>query len=878
MAKTAMLCAAMACAMVAESSEAPSLMTPAHDGKSFKVPWQDESVSSINRLPARSAVRPCSKDGREYVLSLDGEWDFEWKNGDERRKGKINVPGCWQLQGEYDPPQYTNMTYPFAFDPPNVESEPPAGWTSHRFRNPHGIYRRSFRVPAEWRGRDVTLRLNGYSSAVLVRMNGRDVGYGEDGRLPSEWNLTPYLIEGDNALEVEVLKFSDGSYLEDQDFWRLSGLFRSVELVGEAKGGLRDFSVAAELSDDYSRAEVSVSADGCADYEWEIYSPDGILVGAAKGGQKITVASPRLWKGGDGVLYKAILKAKGDVFERRFGMRRVSIEDGVLKVNGERIVIHGVDRHEMSPYGGYAMTKPEMERDIAVMKEYGINAVRTSHYPNDSYWYDLCDENGIFVVAEANVECHGSGHPHGTETMSHRSSWRDAIVERNLRQVAVLKDHPSIIAWSLGNENGKGPNMVAAYHAVKAADATRPVQYEGVLNPYHAQNFDVEGTDIICPMYEHPDSIRKALAKFKSRPYILCEFCHSMGNADGNFGEYMALFDEFPNFQGGFIWDFADQGLCARAEKESGFVSCAASERSGGNEAANLLYGGDFGDQPNDGAFCCNGLFDAFRRPHPGAYEVAWWYRGKSHCAGAEKIRASARPAGRGGCAAPASRVEEVLASMRMNFWRAPTASDCGWNMPRVCEPWRKATESQTLPEGCSTNLVVRSIGGGAREVEFSVTVPESSPVIPRVGLTFRVRRNGDDSVTWRGRGPWENYPDRKDSAEVGDWTMSLAELNDSRYIRPCEMGYRTNVTRLRVAGFEFSGEGFGFNVWPWTQKDLERARHVEDLVEDPEWLTVNIDCAMTGVGGDDAWGARPHAAYLLKGAKTYTLKFTIAE
>jgi len=819
-------------------------------------PWQDETVSSINRLPARSVVAPRSPEGRSSVLSLDGAWDFVWTNGDERRAGTITVPGCWQLQGDYDPPQYTNMTYPFAFDPPNVESEPPAWWTARRFRNPHGFYRRSFRVPADWRGRDVTLRLNGYSSAVFVRLNGRDVGYGEDGRLPSEWDLTPYLADGENALEIEVLKFSDGSYLEDQDFWRLSGLFRSVELVGEAKGGLRDFSVSTELSDDYSRAEVSLAVTGGADCAWEIFDPDGRSVGAAKGGEKITVAQPRLWKGGEGILYTAVVKANGDVFARRFGMRRVSIEDGVLKVNGARIVIHGVDRHEMSPTGGYAMTRAEMERDIAVMKEYGINAVRTSHYPNSAYWYDLCDENGIFVVAEANVECHGSGHPYGTETMSHRPSWRDAIVERNLRQVAVLKDHPSIIAWSLGNENGKGPNMLDAYRAVKAADPTRPVQYEGVLNPYGEQKFDVEGTDIICPMYEHPDSIRRALAKFKSRPFILCEFCHSMGNADGNFGEYMALIDAFPNFQGGFIWDFADQGLAGRDGK--------------------LKYGGDFGEIPNDGAFCCNGVFDAFRRPHPGAFEVAWWYRGRAHGATAEKLRAAARSAGRGGCAAPACPVEDVLASLRLNFWRAPTASDNGWNMTRVCAPWRQATESQTLPEGCVTNLSVTATDGGAYDVVFELSVPEDAAFLPRVGLTFRVRRNGDDTVSWHGRGPWENYPDRKDSAEVGDWTLRLAELNDSRYIRPSEMGYRTDVTRLRVAGFEFAGDGFGFNVWPWTQEAIEKAKHAEELAEDPAWLTVNIDCAMMGVGGDDAWGARPHAAYLLKGAKTYVLKFTI--
>ncbi len=850
MKKTAVLCAAAAFAMALEAG----------DGRPSRDPWQDESASAVNRLPARSMVRPRSKDGREYVLSLDGEWDFLWTNGEERREGKIAVPGCWQLQGDYDPPQYTNMTYPFAFDPPNVESAPPAWWTSHRFRNPRGIYRRAFRVPAGWRGRDVTLRLNGYSSAVFVRLNGRDVGYGEDGRLPSEWDLTPYLVDGDNALEIVVLKFSDGSYLEDQDFWRLSGLFRSVELVGEAKGGMRDFSVSAVLSEDCSRAEVSLSARGCADVAWELFDPDGRRVARVRGAEKVLVDSPRLWKGGEGVLYKAVVEAKGDVFERRFGIRRISIEDGVLKVNGERIVIHGVDRHEMSPAGGYAVTTAEMERDIAVMKEYGINAVRTSHYPNCAYWYDLCDENGMFVVAEANVECHGSGHPHGTETMSHRPSWRDAIVERNIRQVAVLKDHPSIIAWSLGNENGKGPNMIAAYHAVKAADSTRPVQYEGVLNPYSVQTYAAEGTDITCPMYEHPDTIRRALAKFRSRPYILCEYCHSMGNADGNFDEYMALVDEFPNFQGGFIWDFADQSLLGRDGR--------------------LKYGGDFGDQPNDGAFCCNGLFDAFRRPHPGALEVGWWYRGRSHCRDAEAQRKAARadaPGRRSQSSGGEVDVAAVLRTMRMNFWRAPTGSDGGWRMPSVCKVWRDATETQTLPDGCATNLAVRALEDGAYEVEFTLSVPESAPPIPRVGLTFAVNGRETDDVEWYGRGPWENYPDRMASAEIAEWRLAVSSLNDSHYARPCEMGYRTGTTRLAVAGVAFESESpFGFNVWPWTQSDLESAKHPEDLPKGGGSLTVNVDAAMMGVGGDDAWGARPHAAYMLDGRKTYLMKFRV--
>ncbi|MGN0877766.1 MAG: glycoside hydrolase family 2 TIM barrel-domain containing protein [Kiritimatiellia bacterium] len=836
-------------------------------------PWEDEYVSEVDRLPARTPIRPL--DSR-YTLNLDGEWDFTFVNCTSAaestsrrevtpgtsRSETITVPSCWQVEGvrrgkTWDPPLYINIKYPIAYDPPRVMTAPKdTDWTSYAFRNPRGIYRKRVTLPKDWAGRRVTLRLNGYSSAVYVRVDGKTVGYGEDGRLPNEWDLTPYLSTSTSPchldLELEVLKHSDGTYLEDQDFWRLSGLFRSVELLSEAPNGLRDFNVRTRTSN--GTGIVSVVAKASAPVTWKVFDSKGDEIGRGAGNEELTVPNVVLWTSAKPVLYRVRVECAGDVYEKRFGFRTVTIEDGVLKLNGERVVIHGVNRHEMSPIGGYAMTRAEMKKDIELLKKFNVNAVRTSHYPNDPYWYDLCDEHGILLVAEANIECHGSGHPMGNDTLSHRPSWRKSFVERNLNQVAVLRDHPSVILWSLGNESGRGGNMIAAYEAVKRADPTRPVQYEGVLNPYGKQPFDAYGTDIICPMYEQPHAIARAIEKDFKRPYILCEYAHAMGNSTGDFDEYMALLDKYPSFQGGFIWDFADQALLVDGK---------------------LKYGGDFGDKPNDGHGHCNGLFDALRNPHPGAYEVGYWYGGRKEVekgGGDGEIKPAVH------CPPPPH-----LSTFSLSFWRAPTDNDRGNKLPRRAQVWRKATETGVLPEGVTTNLVVTKTVKGY-DVDFTLTVPDGLPELPRAGLVFEVPGTPETVVSWHGAGPRENYCDRKASTPVGDYAMTVAELNDSHYVRPQECGHRTATDRLQIGNLVLSTPTphadtfapFEWNVQPWTVFAQDAARHVEELPASDGKLRVYIDAAMSGVGGDDSWGARPHDPYRLEGARTYRLAFTV--
>lgn len=831
-------------------------------------PWQDEYVSEINRLPARSVV-DAFQPGRR--LSLDGQWDFTFVNGAERQEGVIDVPSCWQLAAKnkdgskmkVDPPVYTCSGYPIEFNPPYVMTEPKdKRYTSVRFRNPHGIYRRSVTLPATWANRRVILRLRGYSSAVYVRINGKTVGYGEDGRLPNEWDLTKYVVAGrastpgspcaqENGftfdLELEVLKHSDGSYLEDQDFWRLSGLFRSVELLSEPKDGLFDFTVKSRVAGKTGVVSVQASdIEGRAlPVTWRLFSPKGDELSYGTGADEVQVPMAQLWSHKTPALYRVRVQYAGEEYERRFGFRTVTIEDGILKLNGERLVIHGVDRHEMSATGGYTMTRAEMRKDMEIIRRLNINAVRTSHYPDDPYWYELCDENGIMLVAEANIECHGSGHPNKSTTLSHRPSWAKSFIERNVNHVKVLRDHPSIIIWSLGNESGNGENARRAYHAVKALDATRPVQYEGVLCPYGKKAWDCDGTDIICPMYEKPKAIDDFMKRGIVRPYILCEFSHAMGNSNGNFDEYMALVEKYPRFQGGFIWDFADQGL---------FVDGA------------LKYGGDFKDFPSQGNFNANGIVDAFRNPHPGAYDVAYWYGGKK----AVDLTGFNQPV-----AAPPLKASEGAATMpefKFNFYRAPTDNDRGCKLDRKSALWRTATETQTLPEGVKSELKIEG-----STVDWTLTVPAGLPDIPRVGLSFVVPGRPSDVVTWEGLGPYENYCDRRSGVTAGTWTASVALLNDSHYIRPQECGHRTGTTKLAVGGLLVASETpFEWNVQPWTSFAQDKARHAEDLPAAAGQLNVYLDAAMMGVGGDDSWGAPVHEAYRLSGARTYRLRFTL--
>ena len=791
--------------------------------------WEDPEVNAANRLVARSIVVPCAdrdtamaiarlekpREASQYLMSLNGVWDFTWfsgKAGEESRHAKIAVPGCWQLQGDFDPPLYTNSKYPFAIRPPVASGEVPEhpDWTINRYPDPVGIYECEFSIPAEWAGRRIVIHFGGVSSAMTLFVNGKEVGYSEDSRLPAEFDVTDCLNPANhvnpakNTLRVEVRKFCDGSYLEDQDFWRLSGIFRDVWLVAEKKDGLYDFTTGAD-----AKTGVVTVRD----------SDNNVI-------HTETISPFELWSPDNPRLYCIAFEHGGDWFARSVGFRTVEIKDKVLTVNGKRIFVKGVNRHEISPEGGYAMTHAEMDRDMRAIKEFGFNAVRTCHYPDDPYWYDLCDKYGLYVTCEANIESHGM-HYNNPKAFSKLPEWEKAHLERGGRMVEVFRNHPSIIVWSMGNESDMGPAFEKEYALIKSLDPEkRPVQFEQALK--------TPWTDIFCPMYSTARRIEEYVANpTNDCPAILCEYAHAMGNSTGAFWKYWDNVAKYPHAQGGYVWDFADQALWQRMPDGS----------------RRLAYGGDFGDAPNSGDFCCNGVFDALRRPHPGAYEMK----------------------------ATMDRFRDWEIRLRPNFWRAPTSNDKGWKMPDVCKVWRDATVEGKLPEGCISDLKTETLADGAMKVEWRLIVPENLPVLPRVGLSFTIPGSSQSVVVWRGRGPHENYCDRLAATSVGDWRMKVGELNPNNYINPCEQGYRTGTTRLEVGGVtvEACCEPFGFNVWPWSQEELERARHVEDLAEHGV-LTVNIDAAQMGVAGDNSWGALAHDEHLVKPGREYRLAFTI--
>ncbi len=913
-------------------------------------PWEDPSVNAINRLPARGISIPCEdeqlaydiKQGMEkssrWILPLNGTWDFKWKSAtavaDWEKTAKISVPSCWQLQGDYDPPLYVSRA-PIVKDAPRVTKAPEdKTWTAYKYRNPVGLYTTTFTRPWRWWFRRTILHFNGVSSAFFVRVNGKDVGYSEDSRLPAEFDVTPYLnVFGKNTLEVEVHKHCDGIYLEDMDFWRLSGIFRDVYLVSEHPKAPFDLVVETKLSEDLTSGKFivrdekgNIREEGDVP-EVKLWSCESPFVYKTSIKHKWGVWSSCPWKGWPfgGIDHRAVT----------FGFRRVEIKNSILYLNGKRLLIKGVNRHEMESAAGYTVTKANMERDISIFKAFNINAVRTSHYPNDPRWYDLCDREGILVCCEANNESHGYGYE--KDSLAKRADYRQSFVERGTRMVQTYRNHPSIIYWSMGNECGDGDNFTVLKKAMLAIDSTRPIHYERALNG--------DNTDIFSLMYSTPSNVVKYVANKPKKPYILCEYTHSMGNSTGGLQEYWDLVKKYPSFQGGFIWDFKDQALWKTDARGKW-----------------LAFGGDFGDKPNLDNFCCNGIFDSLRNPHPGAFEVKHTYQNVNCTAfdfatGKVKIRndflfrpledyrciwralnADGSFASKGEFelneVAPGQVVEVGLEGFHgdsvvfeihkddcvawdsfskpfaakkinttsqtfqtshpfsLNFWRVPTDNDRGWQMPDVCKLWKTATQTQKLPEGVKSDLKVSKLNDGSTLVDWTLVVPKGLPPLPRAGLSFTLPKTNE--VEYFGFGPWENYSDRATAAILGVYRASVGlvsgladpktgtinypknRLNPDNYIEPSEQGYRTGCRRLTIGKsvIEAVDAPFGFNVWPYSQTMLEGKKHQWEIVEDDK-LTVNIDAAQMGVGGDDTWGTRPHAPYML-GAGTYRLVFTI--
>ena len=593
-------------------------------------PWQNPYVFQENRMPMRSTF----VTDQQQTLSLNGLWKFHFNPTVEGRlRGfqavgyndqdwdEIPVPGLWDLNGFCDP-MYVNAGYPWSG---HYKNNPPYPALEHNYV---GQYRRTFFIDPSWEGKQICLNIGSATSNVRVWVNGQPVGYSQDSKLEARFDLTKYVQPGENTIALEIFRWCDGTYLEDQDFWRFAGISRGVEVYTREKERLEDVHVTG-YADGRLKVELEVSR-GIVSADLTVLDAEGRTVHVARGLKPAKggvvrydglVGKPALWSAETPNLYrlKVSVSTRKETVESttvEFGFRTVEIVGNQLKVNGKPVLIKGVDRHELSSTGGYIVTEAEMIRDIRIMKELNINAVRTCHYPDDPRWLALCDKYGLYVVDEGNIESHGMGY--GKETLGSNPLYRPAHLDRDSRMVRRDFNHPSVIIWSMGNEAGDGPNFELCYDWIKSYDLTRPVQYErAILHRGESHRY----TDIYCPMYYSPDDI-KAYLKIGDKPFIQCEYAHAMGNSMGNFKEYWDIARSEPGCQGGFIWDFADQALRW------------PSDAPGTDHI--FIFGGDLNDyDPSDGSFNCNGVIAADRTLHPHAYEVRYQYRNILTTAGA---------------------------------------------------------------------------------------------------------------------------------------------------------------------------------------------------------------------------------------------------
>ncbi len=603
-------------------------------GQAQEPAWLNPGINQVNR-EARCAnffafenidlARQDDKSLSQRYLSMEGIWKLHFAyhhnqalegfyrpDFDDSQWDDFALPGLFELSG-YGDPTYKNIGYAFSTtfkpEPPYISEE----------NNYTGSLRRCFELPAQWKGQEVYFHVGSATSNLSLWVNGKFVGYSEDSKMAAEFNISQYLKPGKNLIAMQVMRWCDGTYLEDQDFWRLTGIAREVYLYARPKAHIADVSLRQDLVNNYSDGllDCELSLDGCrqADVVLQLYDTAGQLVAQegvkAKDGKchaSFSVPGALAWTAETPHLYTLFvsLQQHGKTLEalrQRVGFRHIEIKDAQLLVNGQPVLIKGVNRHEMDPDGGYVVSVERMIEDIRMMKCMNVNAVRTCHYPDDPRWYSLCDEYGLYVTAEANIESHGIGY--GEKTLARNEAYRLAHMERNQANVLSLKNHPCIIVWSLGNEAGYGPNFEQAYDWVKAYDNSRPVQYE--------QAGATGKTDIFCPMYYWYDDCEKYAQGDNPRPLIQCEYSHMMGNSGGGFKEYWDLVRQYPKYQGGYIWDFVDQALRDTSPLTGKEIFC---------------YGGDYGKYPaSDYNFNCNGLLAPDRRWNPHAYEVRYYYQ-----------------------------------------------------------------------------------------------------------------------------------------------------------------------------------------------------------------------------------------------------------
>lgn len=842
--------------------------------------WARTESLSFNREPMATFL------SRDNAVSLDGGWQFTLVpkpesvgeahlDGDTSRWATVEVPGCWTMQG-FDVPQYTNVQMPFPGPPPSVPRH-----------NPTGVYRRTIDIPADWDGQRIVLHVGAAETVLYVFVDGAPVGMGKDSRLPQEFDLTPFVTAGDESeLALVVVRWSDATYLEDQDHWHHAGLHRSVFLYATPTLRIADVHTTADASGALT-ARVSVAGKPASTRGWKVrvncagaeadapvrFEHDSWIVNSyafeGRGAMvALQVADVELWSAATPHLYDVtvtLLDPDGNAADSVMlvvGFRTIEIVGAELLVNGKAVLIRGVNRHDTDAVRGKAVTRASIERDVALMQQYNFNAIRTAHYPNDPYLLEVCDRLGMYVIDEANIESHAY-----LRALTKDPRWHAAILERVARMAQRDKNHPCVIMWSLGNESGVSAAHRAAAEWLRTYDGTRPIHYEsGISEDRMAGASWTEAltkprpeTDVVAPMYPPVE----ALAEWATdKPLIMCEYIHAMGNSCGDADEYWRLIRTQHGLQGGFVWDWADQALVQAMP----------------DGTHRLAYGGDFDDYPNDGAFCMNGLVNTHRVPHPSLFELAhvmnpvqvavegegfrvtnddtgassWVAAGDGEVVTHEEGGAFAQlvrrlPADAPG-SAPATRrpVERAL-----SLWRAPIDNETFG--PAHAARWA------TL-DFDSVALLWAETGDG---VAFTVENPFDD--IARVGVRLSLGQ-GIESVHWYGRGPHENYSDRCASARFGEWHTPVDEW-PVPYVHPQSSGNRTGVCWARfldIAGNPVvvldQMEALNLNVSRWTDEELDAVQHLEELPPSDEcyvWVSVRERGVGSGACGPDV--SEPH-------------------
>ena len=965
--------------------------------------WENPAVLGINKLPYHSTLQLPSRQGEcKEIVSLDGQWHFRWSpNPEERPKGfeaadydvsqwdKIAVPGNWQTQG-YGTPIYININYPFVRHRPYVTQEPPRDWTAYARRNPVGSYVTFFNATDEMLSQNVILHFGGVKSAMYVWVNGKKVGYSQNSMSPAEFDITKYLHKGENRLAVEVYRWSDGSYLEDQDMWRLSGIFRSVQLWVRPLVHIADYRVKAEPNADYSKASVTAYMKICnmggktsKDMGIRLNIDGKNIEGRVKdiaigdtisASLEYTIDNPRLWSAAKPNLYPfsiELIDNKGNVsehFDYHLGVKRVECVGEVFKVNGKNVKLRGVNRHDHHPRTGRYVDDATYEKDIALMKQANINFLRTSHYPDREYLYELCDRYGMYVMDEANQESHGYGY--ANKDMGEDPAWKEAHVDRATSLVERDKNHPCVILWSLGNEGGIGPNIQAMYDKVKSFDSSFLPFYD--CHPRYSSLYD-EG-------YPTPKMIKENAAKVKDKPYIAREYAHAMGNSMGNFKEYWDVIYADSSIAGAAIWDWVDQGLAK--PKDGGKMRLSSSLELMDDEF--WAYGGDFGDRPNDGNFCINGLVASDRTPHPHYYVVKHVYQPIHFSMSDGKIiKKSMDPtvdvddfdyatdttivsnektiivkamlkddtpwAKKGFVVASEQFVVEpysfpvfaatsrkspkvkkredyevltekgsvviddkgaiteinvngrniLKAPLEPYFWKPENDNQEKAGFAKRVAPWEKVGENRqlksikvssskgitfikcayTLPVGADYELCysINSVGDIKVEADYRPTQADI-PLIPKFGMRMRLTSDFD-KVEYYGRGPWENYPDRKLGYDIGHYTMPLADFQVD-YVRPQDNGNRCDVRWLTLSSDGCSmridgGQALCIRAWDYGEENLD-VKHPYELKRG-DFVNLNIDLNIHGVGGADTWGKRTLPEYTIDGNQSHHYSFVIS-